>query len=163
MEVSNLALSSEVEKRKVTEKALEKSKEDYQGLFNNAKDAILLFNPIDEEIVDVNKKACEIYGLSYNDFIGLDLKTISKNPSNGEEYIQKLLNSDTNLTFETIHYRSDGREMHIDVSASLVNYQDKKAILSINRDVTEKKEVEALLEEGKKNQISALIDGQEME
>ena len=53
--------------------------------------------------------------------------------------------------------------MYLEVSSSVVNYQDKQVILSINRDITERKRMESLIATERKRRLSAIIDGQEFE
>ncbi len=77
--------------RKEAEEALVRSERDYRMLFENAQDAIVIFRPEDELILDVNPKACEIYGLSRSEFVGFSMEKFSKNIQLGKQRIQEAI------------------------------------------------------------------------
>jgi len=130
--------------RKKAEKALKKSEQDYRELFESAHDAILIIEPEKEVVLDVNKRACQIYGFDRSEFIGTSLKEISKDVSRGENHIKLTLDKGCYHHFETIQYRKDRTEMLLEINASVVNYKDQRAILSINRDITDRKRAEEI-------------------
>jgi len=132
----------DVSDRKLIEEALVQSERDYRELFENAHDAILIFAGDKEIILDVNNRACEIYGFDRDELIGMSLETISKDVAKGKARIKNLLEKRTFRNFETVHRRKDGTEMILEVNAALVNYKGQRAILSINRDVTDRKRME---------------------
>ena len=116
------------------------------SLFEHAHDAILIFDPETEEVLEVNKSACETYGYSKEEFIGLNLHDISKDSASGKKAIDELLDNKSKVKFDSVQYRKDGSEMIIEIYAALVDYKGKKAILSINRDITAFKIAEEALE-----------------
>jgi PAS domain S-box-containing protein len=132
-------------------RALEASEKDFREIFENAHDAILILDPESEIVYDVNQRACEIYGFSREEFIGMSLESITKDVNKGKTKIEKTLSSGDYYHFETVQYREDGAEMFLEVNASVINYQDRLAILSINRDITRRKrdeqEIKKSLEE----------------
>jgi PAS domain S-box-containing protein len=121
---------------------LEESERELREIFNNAHDAILVLNPGNEVVYNANQRACEIYGFPLEEFIGMSLESITKDVQRGKEKIIETLQAGDCLSFETIQYRKDGSEMFLEVNASLINYRGKFAILSINRDITERKRAE---------------------
>ena len=125
--------------RKRAEEALKHSEEYYRGLFENAHDAIIIIDPETEIVLDANRRACEVYGCGRDEFVGSCLELISRNPDQGKARIKETLSAGLCHHFETIQYRKDGTEMFLDINASVVVYQGKPAILSINRDITERK------------------------
>lgn len=135
-------LKQEISTRKEIENSLRRSQNQYKDLFESAHDAIIIFTPHEEIILDVNERACQIYGFSRSEFIGMSLLSISKNSENNIEHIEDTLKKGFYHSFETTQLRKDGSEMHLEINASVVNYKGQTAILSINRDVTERKEIE---------------------
>ncbi len=128
-----------------TKKALEQSERDYRTVFEQAHDAIIVFAPEQEIILEVNQRACEIYGFNRSEFIGMSLETLSKNPAHGKEKVKETLEVGDHLNFETVQYRKDGSEMFLEINASKIIYQGQQAIITINRDVTERKQAEEAL------------------
>jgi diguanylate cyclase (GGDEF)-like protein len=57
------------------------------------------------------------------------------------------LNEKTCRNFESVHYRKDGTEMLMDINAAPVVYKGRPAILSINRDITRRKQMEETIRE----------------
>lgn len=131
--------------RKRMEDALKQSERDYRGLFENAHDAILIIDPEDETILDANPRACEMYGFSKLELVGTSLERLSQNPGRGRDHVKRIMNGAKDYRFETAQFRKDGSPMFLDVNASLIRYQGRRAILSVNRDITEKKRAEEAL------------------
>ena len=129
----------DITNRKLAEEALKQSERDYRAVFEQAHDAILIFAPEDEIVLDVNERACEIYGFSRSEFVGKSIETLSKNPANGKDKVEETLKVGEYLNFETVQYRKDGSEMFLDINASKIIYQGRTAIMTINRDITERK------------------------
>lgn len=144
--MSHMAVAKEITDRKSAEEKLIRSERDYRGLFDSAHDAILVFRPDDEVIIDVNQRACEIYGYSRGEFIGMSLETISENVSRGKKQIEETLKIGTKLNFESVQYRKSGEAMCIEINASVIDYHGQLAILSINRDITERNALKKELE-----------------
>jgi PAS domain S-box-containing protein len=136
-----------ITEHKRIEQELRQSEEEYRGLFENAHDAIVIFEPERERVLDANQRACEMYGFDRSEFLGMSLLSISKNPAKGKEIISDVLKKRAIQGFGTTHLRKDGSEMPLEVNAALVNYRGKPAIISINRDVTERTRIEEALRE----------------
>ena len=135
----------DVSDRILAEASLKKSEREYRNLFENANDSILIFKPESEVILDANNHACITYGFSKSEFIGLSLKQISENVQRGERAIQELLQRGTYKEFETVEFSKDGRPIQFLVNLSVIEYDGKTAILSIHRDITERKHTELQL------------------
>ncbi len=134
-------LEVEVEKR--TRELLAREA-DYRRIFEGAHDAILIFDPADERVLAVNEQACEVYGFPRQQFIGMSLKAISKDVERGEREIASTLQRGKHYGFETVQYRADGTEMMLEINASIIDYNGRPAILSLNRDVTLRRRAEEL-------------------
>ncbi len=134
-------VAHDITKQKQIEEELKFSELQYKTLFENANDAIIIFEPEEEIILEANHRACSTYGFSRSEFIGMSLKSLSKNVQEGEKQIEKLLENGTYEEFETEQFRKDGTVIHLLVNASIIDYKGKKAVLSINRDITERKRI----------------------
>lgn len=100
-------------------------------------DAAIVFAPDDEVVLDVNARACEVYGRTREQFVGASLRAISRDPAVGEERIRETLARDEPNSFSTVHYRGSGEELRLAVRAMPVEFQGHKAILTVNRVMTE--------------------------
>jgi len=127
--------------------ATQRSERDYRQLFENAHDAIVIFTPEEEIVLDINQRACELYGYSREEFIGMSMESVTKDIARGKAHIAKTLERGTFYNFETTQYKRDGTEMILEINASTVDFRGQRAILSINRDVTERVRSEIALRE----------------
>lgn len=133
--------------QKKDELSLIKSERDYRNLFEQANDAIIIFDPDTEEVLDVNERACKIYGYPRQEFLGLRLKDISENIEKGERQLKKLVTENALVEFETIQYGKDGRKLYFLINSSMIDYHGKRLVLSINRDITERRLQESIIKE----------------
>ncbi|MES1241068.1 MAG: ATP-binding protein, partial [Acidobacteriota bacterium] len=123
---------------------LERTSRDYQQIFESAHDAIIIFRPYDEKVLSVNRRACEIYGFTREEFLRLSLASVSENVRRGQDEIRTTLEVGVYHNFESVQYRKDGTRMHLEINASVIEFDGMRAILSINRDITERRKAEAL-------------------
>ncbi len=134
----NIRLNKEITEHEKAETALKQSEKDLYNLFEQAHDAIIIFTPDDQKVLDVNNRATAIYGIKKEEFIGLPLKAIYKNVPENTEHIKKTMQKGYYYNFQTVHYRKNGNEMLMEINASVINYRGQTAILSINRDITDR-------------------------
>jgi PAS domain S-box-containing protein len=132
--------------RLVDERALElrKANLDYRRIFENAHDAIFVLAPEDETILNANRRAGEIYGFRREELLGMSLADISEDVRRGRDHIATTMEQGVVHVFETTQFRRDGSRMFLEVNASLIEYEGRPAILSINRDLTERRRAEEL-------------------
>ncbi len=131
----------EIEARKKTQKDLEVSRRELQGIFNHAHDAIIIINAEHGNIVSVNNRACELYRIDQSEFVNQNIHTIID-----ESYLAEKL---VNETFQNgycnkliTHFSLPNSKMTFEINSSLVEYEGNMAIQCINRDVTEQKKYE---------------------
>ncbi len=135
-------LTEDITERKRATEALKLSEAYYRGLFESAHDAIIVFDPENEIILDANKSAYLNYGFEKSEFIGMSMKDISKDVKTGQRHISKTLRNKSYYSFETIQYHKNGMEMILEVNASIIKYNGRDVILSVNRDITQRKKAQ---------------------
>lgn len=135
------SIQHDVTRVKKNERLLHESAQ-YQQLFNLVNDPVIVFDPVSLEVLTVNNKACEIYRLPREDFIGHTLNRFWEDDAHEKAMIEKLLADSVFEEFETVHYRADGSLMHVLINSSLVEYENRQAVLSIKRDITERRRAE---------------------
>jgi PAS domain S-box-containing protein len=134
-----------------TRNALQKSEREYRGLFEAAHDAILIFEPADERILDANERACQMYGLPRQELVGRSLLEFSTDAATGRKRIEDMRAEGVLAGFQTVHRRHDGTRISLDVNASIVEYKGREAVLSIHRDITQRLGAEAALRRSEEN------------
>lgn len=143
----SIAALLDITERKKSERLLKESEEKYRTLFETANDAILLLS--EDGFIDCNKKAAEIYGTERDKLIGAYPADYSPEyQSNGERsdinaqnYIRKAMLGQPQF-FEWVHTRGNGTEFDAEVSLKGIALDGKKYLLSIVRDVTDRKRIE---------------------
>ncbi len=123
---------------------LERTSQDYRQIFESAHDAIVILRPEDEQVLNVNRRACEVYGFTREEFLRLSIKTLSENVARGQRQLRETLERGVYNKFDSIHRRKDGSRMFLEINASVIEYEGQLAILSINRDVTDRRRAEEL-------------------
>jgi len=113
----------------------------YQVLSEKANDA-MLFMDKEGNILEVNDAAIRIYGYTYKEFTSMnifELRRLDK-PSLIKDQMEK---SDTEgIIFETVHYLKSGIPIPVEVSSQGTSLGDKKVLLSIVRNITERKKAQ---------------------
>ena len=96
----------------------------------------------------VNKEACRAHGYSAQELCGMNLAAID--PDYSQE-IQTPLRSkflaEGTITFDTRHLRRDGTIFPVEITSTAIRYEDRDLVLSLARDISERKEAERQLRE----------------
>jgi PAS domain S-box-containing protein len=127
--------------RQQAEKALHEGEARYRTLFEQADDAIFL-NREDDTIIDVNRRACEMLGYTREELLAMKVPDLQAPEVRGQEgsVIQEEL--ERGVPFETVDVHRDGTRIPVEVSTSRVTDREGGMVLSIVRDITERKRVE---------------------
>jgi PAS domain S-box-containing protein len=149
-------VARDISERRDAERALRVSEAKYRDIFENANDAILIFEPRTERILEANAKAMEMYGFSREEFIGMSLKKLTMDIVRGEQQVAQTLSAGSHADFETVQFRKDGSPLTLVVNSAVIEYCGAPAILSINRDVSHILSVEEVLR-GKDNILQRLL------
>ena len=135
----------DISERKKTEKILRESEEKFRNLFHNATDTIFLHEvPKGEKytsnFIEVNEAACKRLKYRREELLGLSPEDIitEKMQMKRFEIYEKLL-AQGHYIFESVHKAKDGKEIPVEVSAHCFDFEGKKFIISICRDMTERK------------------------
>jgi PAS domain S-box-containing protein len=140
----NLVLSTvrDISSYKQTEAALRESEANYRSLIEGMDESIWVIN-FDGGFVDVNNAAVKALGYSREELLTLGIKGIDKYLNS--EQLKNLfykLDIEGHQVFETVHTAKDGRQIPVEISSSIVTYRGKQAILSIARNITNRKKTE---------------------
>ncbi|MFQ6607324.1 MAG: PAS domain S-box protein [Fidelibacterota bacterium] len=136
------AFALDITNTKQAEERLKLSEKKYRDLFENANDVILIIDPETEIILEANRLVEQIYGYGRNELVGMSIKELSHNIKLDQNYVDQLLSKGSIDNFETVHKKKDGTQINVLVNASFIEYEGRKVILSLHRDITERKEIE---------------------
>jgi len=145
-------LNAEINERKRAEAALQKSEEKFRVLFENAKDAILLADVENGLLIDVNQAGCELLGQPKEKIIGMHQSQIhpEEMADKYKELFREHIEKGNTLSEDMVVQRTDGTQVPVDISASLVELDGRPTMQGIFRDITSRKQAEAAIRESEK-------------
>ena len=142
----------DITQRKQMEDALKESEEKFREIFHSASDGMHL-HEIDEnyapgKYIDVNETVCRMLQYTKEELMDkspTDISTDYRNPP--EEQIWQQLREKSHAVFETGHIKKGGFIIPVEINAHIITIRGKKLILSIARDITDRKRAEEALRE----------------
>jgi PAS domain S-box-containing protein len=141
----------DLSERKRTEKALQASERRYRTLFEKANDAIFLETE-DDVIVAVNQRACDLLGYSREELLAMKVPDLQAPEVRGGlgTVIKGELAKHRDNPFEGLDFHRDGRSIPVEITDALIEENGKRLVLSIVRDITERKQAEEGLRESER-------------
>ncbi|MGN8225728.1 PAS domain-containing sensor histidine kinase [Gracilimonas sp. BCB1] len=140
------------------EKKLAESEHNYRLLFQKSPQPMLIFNPDDLSIVEVNESAVRHYGYSRQEFYSKTILDIR--PEGDKHEAKQIIKSDrkTNMSepAESRHLKKNGEIIHVRITGSSINYFGKNYRLVLVNDITEQKKAEEMV-------LSSLVEGENKE
>lgn len=116
----------------------------YRLLSEQANDAIFFIDK-SGRILDVNDAALKMYGYSREEFMILTIFDIRRTDDPHTVSGQMDQADREGILFEAEHYRKDGSPMQVEVSSQGADFNGERVLLSIIRDITERKQIEGAL------------------
>lgn len=114
----------------------------YKTITDNINDSVFVVN-IKGDILFNNSYALELLEYKEEDFKGKNLRDINSEESiNKIEERMKVLSEKGQVTFETTHISRTGKTIPMEVKAKVIKYKNKNDIISICRDLRERKSYE---------------------
>lgn len=137
----------DISERKQTEEKLMESEEKFRQAFNTSIDSIIISRLSDGLLLDVNQGFCKITGFSKEDTVGKTIADLSVwyDLKEREKVVQKLMQNGTVDNIEAKFITKDGKVLNGLFSASLIDINGEPYIISMTRDITARKEIEASL------------------
>jgi len=137
---------SDVTEKILAQKNLKESEEKYRKAFHSSSDSVNI-NKMDGTYVDINEGFTTLTGYTRKDVIGnssleLDIWAI---PEHRNTLLAGLRKNNSVSNFETNFRCKDGSIKTALMSAEIIYLNDEQHILSITRDITERKQAELLI------------------
>jgi PAS domain S-box-containing protein/putative nucleotidyltransferase with HDIG domain len=143
--VHSISVQNDITERKNIEDALRESEEKYRELINGMNDTAWVID-FNGKFIDVNNAAVEVLGYSREELLTMGPHDIDSSlDAENITGLIKRMRRDKLQVFETTHTTKDGKAIPVEIKSSLVTYQGKQAILSIARDITERKRTQEAL------------------
>jgi len=145
-----VGLFQDITERKQAEDAVRKSENKFRTLFNSVNDSILILG-LEGKFLEANEFICrrleysreELFRKSPKD---IDTPEASKNvAANIRNTLEK-----GEHQFESEQMTKDGRRVPVEISARVIDFEGKRAILAVCRDTTERKRAEEALRASQK-------------
>ena len=137
------ALITDITDRVNVENSIRDSEERFHKIFNNSNDAIYLIDIENDKIVDANPKACQMLGYSREEFLSLSISAI--HPREMPELItfsEVVSEQGYGWTDELTCRTKSGFTLPAEISASMVDIEDRSCMIAMVRDTTERKKAE---------------------
>ena len=135
-----------VTERMLKDKALKESEEKFKNMFNHSSDAIIISN-LDQDIMEVNKVVSKLSGYTRNELIGM--KTNQLASDHVKDMINKRLGRLKEGNFlppvELDFIDRFGHVVPTEMTSQIIDYEGGKAVLTLIRDITERKRIEKML------------------
>ena len=132
--------------RRIADEARRHSEESYRSIFESAEDALFIHDPDTGAILDVNPKACAVYGYSAEEMRGVDIGLLSSGvPPYTLENAMALIERAKREGPVRVDWQGRNRDgaLHWDeVSIKLVKIGGVERVLAVTRDVTERRRAE---------------------
>lgn len=138
--------------RKNAEAARSESEALFRVLFESSPESIFLADPHATDalwpIVACNEVACRENGYTREELLGQPVGLVVPRAQDRELLVKHLerLRQKKADRYETLHRRKDGSTFPVEVSTSLVQVGGRELVLGLDRDITERKQVQAEIE-----------------
>lgn len=131
------------------QKQIEESRQQliFTSLMEQTNDAIYVLHPESAAIVECNTQACRQLGFTRKELLSMTVMDIDPNFPSLESWENEAFatTQEGKFLFETQHRRHDGSVFPIEISACLVERDNEHFIVSVARDLSERKRAEARL------------------
>lgn len=133
----------------ITERKIaEEGRSRYEILSKKARD-IMLFLDTDGNVLDANEAALKAYGYKLEELCSLNVREMQAEGIVTKELLEKT--DREGIFIESAHYRKDGSSFPVEISSQGADIGGKRLLISIIRDITERRENEkALIESEEK-------------
>jgi PAS domain S-box-containing protein len=157
--IGTFGVAREITKLKLTEEALRQSEQRFRTFVDQATDAFFLQD--DRGVIrDVNRQACASLGYTRDELVGKTPADFDPDvtPALLEELGRKL-DAGEMVAFESRHRRKDGTLFPVEVRGRAFREGGRRFLVSLARDISQRKQDEALLE-GQKRILELILQGE---
>jgi PAS domain S-box-containing protein len=162
MKIFAVRASAELERHE-SEESLRRSEASYRAIFESSEDAIFIHDWDTGAIIDVNRRACEVYGYSHEALKRVKIADLGSGqyPYTGEEALRKFDEAKAGkpVRFEWRRRNRDGSLHWDEVVLRTATIAGERRILAFTREVTERKLAEQALRQAQKMEALGHLTG----
>ena len=129
----------------------------YQYLIENSRDIILTIRYRDRKILDANAAALKAYQYTLDELRSMTVDDLRTGDSQTQMLPQLHSAVSQGVIFETTHIRKNGEVFPVEVSSKGTMMDNERVLLSIVRDISERKQSQQEIAENEKN-LRALLN-----
>jgi two-component system CheB/CheR fusion protein len=142
----------DITERRKTEEVLRR----YELLVGNSRDIVLFMRSEDGRILEANAAAQSAYGYSHEEMLALSIHDLRAPDTTSLTREQMAVADAGGILFEAVHRRRDGSTFPVEVSSRGATMDETRTLMSVVRDITERKRAEAALLEAHRRTASVL-------
>jgi PAS domain S-box-containing protein len=133
--------------------------EKYRALFENSLDGILILNPLDLVVRDLNASAVSLFGFDSEDLIGKAFTSLCPKDSIPEIYKEVGALSDGNcLSLETQKVTANGKSLTVEIKFSSFLLQGEDRIMAVVSDVSKRLQSSEMIRLSEERLALAVLD-----
>ena len=142
-----LTVQRDITSRKQTEEALRVSEQQFRTIFDSVGDGVAILDP-DGNFLEVNLVICERLGYSREELLAMPVAAVTAPEwiAGIPERVARLMRDGVSF-IETVHLARDGKRIPTEILSRRIQFHGRPAILSVLRDITERKAAENALSE----------------
>ncbi len=156
----HLAFVNDISNRKKAERELVESEKRFRKLFNKNNDAVYIYHYINGKagkFIEINERTIEMLGYSRDELLKMNLTDIVL--LSEKKHLEKRLTitkKQMQNMYESKIVSKNGKVIPVEVNAQYFLYKDQPSIISVVRDISERKELQKKL-------VSTIIKTEEKE
>jgi diguanylate cyclase (GGDEF)-like protein/PAS domain S-box-containing protein len=145
-----VGVGQDITEREQTEEDLRINKERYRLLFDSVNDSVFVYslakNPKRSKLIEINQIACQRLGYSREELLNRSPFEIERPEKPTQlQMLARKLRSQNHALYEAVQVTKAGQRIPVEVNAHLFSLYGETAVLSVARDITERRVLEEKL------------------
>ena len=143
---------------------LSRSEESFRKIFDHSNDAIFVVDPLEDRIIDVNLRACEMLGFTSEELLAMPISAIHPDEMpKFRAFAKSVSNRGYGWTNELTCLTKLGKKLASEMSASVIDMSGSNYMIALVRDISKRKEAEEKLRKAHERMKADLEAAAEMQ